>query len=474
MKRYLKFILIFVAAAVLSFAILVSGCSDKIYVVSVIQTESGVKVTYSDGTTSFIEVSDGKDGEDVSIAEIYNKYIEETGENITYAEFLQKYLTLTASDSAAVAGGCLQSVAKIYCEFIEKGTKIMGMYSVPYYDVNMYTGSAVIWDIDGIEDGYTYLVTNYHVVYDGSADSTKNGGYLPRNIYLYLYGSESSPYSSGTTDENGYTVYDYGSYAVECEYVGGTVTSDIAVIKAKTEDLKAVNENIKAVTLAADYHVGETAIAIGNPENEGISVTEGIISVENENIVLAIDGTGRRYRSIRIDTALYSGNSGGGLFNAEGELIGITNAGDSSDQNVNYAVPLEIVKGTVENILYYATDGDDGTTDAYKIVLGITLVTQNSKYVYDYSVGYGKIYEEAVVYTVNSGSIAATLGLKEGDIINSIGVNGKDYPINRSFDVSDLLLTVRAGNAIKVNYTRDGVEGATAEYLVLSGDLVSL
>ena len=210
-------------------------------------------------------------------------------------------------------------------------------------------------------------MTNYHVIYDSKADADLNGGMTARQVYCYLYGSEDTPVQKETgrtdsngnpiyeTDENGCIVYDYGDYGVKCDIVGGSIEKDLAVLRAKTSELKNINPDIKAVTLAEDYYVGETAIAIGNPENEGISVTKGVVSVDNEYITLSIDGTKRAYRSIRMDTALYGGNSGGGLFNAEGKLIGICNAGDSTDQNINYAIPLDIVKGTVGNILYYLT-----------------------------------------------------------------------------------------------------------------------
>ncbi len=137
--------------------------------------------------------------------------------------------------------------------------------------------------------------------------------------------------------------------------MGGTITCDLAVIRAKTQDVFNINPNVTEITFADSYTVGETAIAIGNSENEGISVTKGIVSVDNEYINYAIDNNIRSYRSMRIDTAIYGGNSGGGLFNKKGELIGITNAGDGTDQNINYAIPLNIVRPVIENIMFNKT-----------------------------------------------------------------------------------------------------------------------
>ena len=125
--------------------------------------------------------------------------------------------------------------------------------------------------------------------------------------------------------------------------MGGSANSDIALLKANLSDIKAVNDQIKPITFAQGYSVGETVFAIGNAEGEGISATKGIISVDSEEILMEVDGTQRTHRAMRIDAAIYHGNSGGGLFNRNGELVGITNGGDGDDQNINYAIPLSIV-----------------------------------------------------------------------------------------------------------------------------------
>ena len=220
--------------------------------------------------------------------------------------------------------------------------------------------------------------------------------------------------------------------------------------------------------------MGETAIAIGNPEGSGLSVTQGIISTENENISLNIDGTLRSYRSLRIDTALYSGNSGGGLFNAEGKLIGITNAGDGSDQNINYAVPLEIVTGVADNIIYYANDGDDSTSGLNSVTFGVTVTTSDAKYVYDASLGYGKISEWVNVQSVTTGSIAEKIGITSGDVIKAVIVNGEQEDVLRSFDLSDIAMTLRSGDKIQFVVERDGAQTTTATYTLALADFAQV
>ena len=79
-------------------------------------------------------------------------------------------------------------------------------------------------------------------------------------------------------------------YAIGLEYVGGSVLSDIAVLRADTADILAINEQAQAVTLADDYYVGQTVYAVGNAEGMGLSAVQGIISTEDELITLSIDG----------------------------------------------------------------------------------------------------------------------------------------------------------------------------------------
>ncbi len=493
MRHIGKMIAAALSALVLGGALVMSGCGTQTaYVTSIAKTgsdgaEDVYTITYSDGSTDTFTVTNGKDGSDgadADINDIYEAYLEETGSDLSFSEFLAEYLS-APSDNSAVIAGSLCSVAKIYAEFVKTttiGGGIGGIFGRPTYstsDIAISTGAAVIYRMDE-ED--TYFVTDYHVIYDNDADADKNGGSkIARTVYAYLYGSEGTPSAvdengdgQADTDENGYTIYNYGAYAIPLEYVGGSITYDIAVLRAATSDVLAVNEDADAVTLAEEYHVGETAIAIGNPEGTGLSVTQGIISTESEYITLAIDDTQRSYRSIRIDTALYSGNSGGGLFNSRGELIGITNAGNQSDQNINYAVPLDIVTGTADSIILYANDGNDQTDGVYRLMFGITVTTQHSRYVYDPASGFGKIEEEVVVASVTDGSLAASLGLQSGDILTAVVINGTTYTLDRSFEIEDLSFNVRANDLVQLVYTRDGASATTQAHTVTFSELTAV
>jgi serine protease Do len=99
--------------------------------------------------------------------------------------------------------------------------------------------------------------------------------------------------------------------------------------------------------------VGETAIAIGNPLGQlGGTVTDGIISALNRDVTLN-DGTVMNL--MQTSAAISPGNSGGGLFNTYGELIGIVNAksGGSNVEGIGFAIPSITVKTIVDQLTSY-------------------------------------------------------------------------------------------------------------------------
>ena len=463
-QRLGKGILAASTAAVLCAALLFAGCSSA-YVTGIENTGDGLyTVHYSDGSTTTFTVENGKDGADLNIEDVYQSYCERYGE-IEFSDFLEKYLDVNAGDNTGVIQKSLQSAVTVYAEFCV--TQSSGWpFGSMLKGLSQSIGSGVIYEID---DSSVYFVTNYHVVYNSSANAD-NGSDIGRRLVVYLYGSEDKDKPAqinGETDELGYPVLDYGDYAIECEFVGGSYSNDLAVLRADKADVFAVNDSVAAASVADGYAVGQTAIAIGNTEAEGISVTEGIVSVEREEVLFT---GGRTQEVLRIDTAIYSGNSGGGLFDLKGRLIGITNGGNEEDQNINYAIPLQVVRGTVENILFHATDGDDNTNGLLTPTLGIGLESQNARYVYDAAEGYGKIYEDVAVATVSSRSIAAGIGIEEGDLVCAFLINGKAYEVARSYDIADLCLTLRPGDTISFTVERDGAQVSTASYTLDSDD----
>ncbi|MDD4275885.1 MAG: trypsin-like peptidase domain-containing protein, partial [Clostridia bacterium] len=250
------------------------------------------------------------------------------------------------SDSVCYAvSKAILSVVSVYCEFT-----ITSQYT-HISETETSAGAGVILS-DDKASGTAYIITNYHVVYYADADSE-----ISESISIYLYGME------------------YEEYKISAIYIGGSLTYDIAVLKIENSTIYT-NSDSCATKLENSNNVfaGDTAIAIGNPEAEGISATQGIISVDSEYISMtgADDITEVTFRVMRIDTAVNSGNSGGGLFNEDGELIGIVNAKTIEDtiENIAYAIPSNIAIYAANNII---RNSSTENTSILRCMLGVTL-----------------------------------------------------------------------------------------------------
>lgn len=339
----------------------------------------------------------------------------------------------TDPDLIAASKGLLSSVS-VYCVFEKNYTTGIGPGSQSSSREYASAGSGVIYSIDK-STGSAYIITNYHVVYD-SASNTAN--HVSNNISVYLYGQE------------------YSDYAIPATYVGGSMVYDLAVLKVQGNRILA-QSNAVAADFADSNRVAvlDTAIAIGNPESKGISATVGCVNVDSEYLELTgADGyTTVELRVMRIDTAVNSGNSGGGLFNRRGEVIGIVNAkmADSSVDNIGYAIPSNVARYIADNILYYC----DGTQleSVYRCLMGITVTSGNPRVSYDASTGRVHKLEDVVVDTVSEGA-AAEGYLEAGDIITSITVDGTVYRVSRMYMVVDSMLNARVGSEVVVSVTR--------------------
>ncbi|MDE6690592.1 MAG: S1C family serine protease [Clostridia bacterium] len=432
-------------------------------------------ITYSDGTTSELTVTngkngtDGKDGSDaqkVTAEDVYNTYKKIYGEELTFKQFCEKYLTVDVDNTAAL-NNCLLSCAKVYTVFHEKVYDDYGKYRGILESA--HSGSSVIYKTD---EKYTYFLTNYHVIYSGDAQTQYGYGNITEKTWVYMYGSEYTPVREEKAPYN-LVIAPADTYAIACDYIGGSIEYDVAVLRAKTNDVKKVNPQFKPVTVSRDFTVGEHTYAVGNPDGAGISVTEGVVSVDSDNISLSIDGKKRTYRSIRTDTALTHGSSGGGLFNMQGELIGLNNAGDEDITSMNFAIPASVLTAVADGVMYY--NGADSKVDYTKITrLGVTVTYRNSRYVYDPATGSGDIFEDTTVLETTKGSLSALAGLKADDIITSLTLNGKTTQITRQFKMTDVLLEARAGDTLVIGYKRGETQATSPQLTVRAQDTVKV
>jgi len=334
----------------------------------------------------------------------------------------------------AAAKGLLSSVS-VSCYF-----EYSSGYGPSYTGskTEMREGAGVIYRLDK-NKGDAYIITNYHVVYEASA-TTK--GRISDSMYIELYGME-----------------DCGK-EIACEYVGGSMYYDIAVLKVEGSRIIAESNAVAAEFAdSSDVCVLDTAIAIGNPEGDGISATVGYINVDSEIIeMLASDEkTVILVRVMRIDTPVNHGNSGGGLFNDKGQLIGIVNAKTDSTEveNIGYALPSTLVASVVKNILDNCNG--DTVTSVQRCMLGIAVGIKDKYTEYDTETGRLHKKEQVIVTSVKSNG-AADGKIQEGDIIRAIRIDGMLYEVDRTFKATETMLNARVGSLVVVYLTRGGNE----------------
>ena len=222
--------------------------------------------------------------------------------------------------------------------------------------------------------------------------------------------------------------------------IGSDSKNDIAIIKIEANGL------VPAMIGDSDVLVvGEDVIAIGNPMGElRGTATAGIISATKRTIVVE----GREMELVQTDAAVNSGNSGGGLFNARGELIGIVNAKVSSYgvEGIGFAIPVNSVTKEIGDILTYGYV----TGRAY---LGVYTqnVTLRSNYGYW---GYSDGRRCVQIVEIIPGSAAEAAGLQTGDLI--LKVNDEEVTTNAS--LSNIIQGFNAGDKATLTIQRDGVE----------------
>lgn len=397
--------------------------------------------------------------QEFDVYETYKALKENEGYTGSFSDFLNDYVYTDSGKTSEMTNSInknLFSVVSIVSEF-----KVLQLsYSQFVPTVTHSAGSGVIYQLDK-STGDAYIITNHHVLYlesgfvNNSYIQAIDGdtGTIAQKVYCYLYGTTAGLMDTQTTDEDGFRIYQPNQYAIECTYVGGSADYDIAVLKVSNSELLK-NSDASAVTIAdsKDITVGEDIFAIGNPEASGISVTKGIICVDSEYI----DMNNSTYRVIRIDAAVNGGNSGGGLFNASGELIGIVNAKiiSSDVENIGYAIPSNVAIGITQNILKNCGEGTNNT-NVKRALVGITLKTINSRAVYNSGTGKTKIIETVSIDSITQGSLAENSTLEENQIITKIiisysnsSIPSKEITVERLFDVVDSSLPLTIGDTI--------------------------
>ena len=259
------------------------------------------------------------------------------------------------------------------------------------------TGTGVVMSKDG------YIITNAHVV------------------------SGASNLSVVFTDED--------KSSIEAELIGIDSQTDLAVIKIDRKNLTPAEFG-----KSSELQVGEIAIAIGNPlgfELAG-SVTSGIISATDRTLTIE----DQEMNLIQTDASINSGNSGGALVNAYGQVIGITSAKVNSTygEGLGFAIPIDNATPIINELIQY------GYVKG-RPVLGLSGETITELWSQYYGVPQGFI-----VRNVEEGSAADKAGIKVGDVV--IGIN--DTTITSISEFNKIKAEFKAGDTITITLYRQG------------------
>ena len=296
---------------------------------------------------------------------------------------------------AYVSGGAEMTAAEVYAANVNATVGITTSITTNYFG---YHTSAAAAGSGFIVTENGYIVTNYHVVEEGS------------DIKVTTYNGDT---------------YD-------AVLVGYDESNDLAVLKIEASGLQTV-----VLGSSDTLNVGDDVLAIGNPLGElTFSLTKGAVSALDREITLS---SGVTMNLIQTDAAINSGNSGGALFNLYGEVVGITNAKYSSSSssteasvdNIGFAIPISSVEPIIKSIIekgyfakpyigVYLTDGDTGVT----------------------------------VHSVIESSPAAEAGLAAGDLITE--ANGT--AIKEASELTALVGGMNPGDALTLTVVRDGEE----------------
>ena len=312
--------------------------------------------------------------------------------------------------------GIAEAVDKLY-----DATVVVGAYKEGTLSSS---GTGFVYKIEG---NNAYIITNHHVI--DSANSVK----------------------VKFTNDNVENV----------DLVASDKYADIAVLKLDKDKIISVAE----LGSTEKARLGDTVFTIGGPLSDEYSwtVTRGIVSGKDRLVEVNVSNSSSAdwvMSVIQTDASINSGNSGGPLANANGEVIGVTNMKliSSGVEGMGFAIPIEdavnyanqlIKEGKIIRPLLGVSMGS--VEDAYSLYhYGITL--DNS------------IAEGVVVIEVQEDSPADKAGLKKGDVIIKL----EDYEASTVAKLKYYLYKYNAGDKVKITYIRNGKTSTTTATLIES------
>lgn len=331
-----------------------------------------------------------------------NTIYTDTGLTITEGPVVNTINLKDYSNTAiAVANKVLPSIVGITVEY--KVNSLFGGTST-----SQGSGSGIIVSSDG------YILTNNHVV-----NSTSSSSYYQiteaTKVTVKLYNDETE---------------------YEAKIVGSDTQTDLAVIKIEKTGLTAAQ-----LGDSDSVQVGEFAMAIGNPLGLQSSISCGIVSAKNREV--NDSETGITYNLIQTDAAINSGNSGGALVNADGNVIGINTLKLSGTgvEGIGFAIP---INSTLDVYNELKTNGK--ISRPYIGIGGIDITEALAKQ--------NNLVIGVYVKTIDNFSAAEKAGLKIGDVI----IEADGTKIKTMDELNEIKNKHKVGDKMTLKINRDGKE----------------
>ena len=220
----------------------------------------------------------------------------------------------------------------------------------------------------------------------------------------------------------------------KAKVLGADKATDVAVLRIEAKDLPTVK-----IGSAVNTRVGEWVLAIGSPYGFESSASAGIISAKSRSLP-----DDNYVPFIQTDVAVNPGNSGGPLFNMDGEVIGVNSqiySRTGGYQGLSFAIPIDVAVSIEEQIVKH------GKVQRGRIGVSIQEVNQSLADSFGLSKPAG-----ALISSVEADSPAAKAGLESGDVILSL--NGTQ--IQSSNELPPLVASIRPGEKAKLEIWRKG------------------
>jgi serine protease Do len=272
---------------------------------------------------------------------------------------------------------------------------------------------------------------------EGSGFIVKSDGYILTNAHVV---AEAAEVTVRTTDRREYTA----------KVVGSDDRTDVAVLKIEAKNLPTVR-----IGDASKLRPGEWVIAIGSPFGFENSVTAGIVSALSRSM----PGPETNYTQfIQTDVAVNPGNSGGPLFNMQGEVVGINSqiySRTGGYMGLSFAVPIDIATNVMDQLIK--------TGRVARSRIGVSIQDVNAQLAESFGLDRPR---GALVSMVEDDAPGAKGGIKAGDVILSIdGVE-----VDTSSQVPVIIANKKPGSAVKIDVWRDGKKQTLTVKPELIGD----